>query len=66
MATFSDLFTRLDPDRRVRGKQFERICRWLLPVTTDATKNAVSARDNTLLEVGVEVLKRQLAETRLA
>ncbi len=27
--TFADLFARLDSDPRVRGKQFERICKWL-------------------------------------
>ncbi|WP_225332005.1 restriction endonuclease [Mycobacterium intracellulare] len=35
MATFSDLFTRLDPDPRVRGKQFEQVCKWFL--TNDPT-----------------------------
>jgi superfamily II DNA or RNA helicase len=30
VATFSDLFARLDPDPRVRGKQFERVCQWFL------------------------------------
>ena len=35
MATFSDLFARLDPDPRVRGKQFERVCKWFL--TNDPT-----------------------------
>jgi hypothetical protein len=30
VATFSDLFARLDPDRRVRGKQFEHVCKWFL------------------------------------
>ena len=30
MATFSDLFARLDPDPRVRGKQFEHVCKWFL------------------------------------
>jgi predicted helicase len=30
VATFSELFTRLDPDPRVRGKQFEHICQWFL------------------------------------
>ncbi|CPR10900.1 helicase-associated [Mycobacterium bohemicum DSM 44277] len=30
MATFSDLFARLDPDARVRGKQFEHVCKWFL------------------------------------
>ena len=30
MGGFSDLFARLDPDPRVRGKQFERICKWYL------------------------------------
>ncbi len=30
VATFSDLFARLDSDPRVRGKQFERICQWFL------------------------------------
>jgi predicted helicase len=35
MATFSDLFARLDPDPRVRGKQFEHVCQWWL--TNDPT-----------------------------
>ena len=35
MATFSDLFARLDPDPRVRGKQFEHVCKWFL--TNDPT-----------------------------
>ena len=30
MATFSDLFARFDPHPRVRGKQFEHICKWFL------------------------------------
>ena len=30
MATFSDLFSRLDPDPRLRGKQFEHVCKWFL------------------------------------
>ena len=30
MGAFSDLFARLDPDPRVRGKQFEHICKWFL------------------------------------
>ena len=30
MATFSDLFARLDPDPRVRGKKFEHVCKWFL------------------------------------
>ena len=30
MATFSDLFASLDPDPRVRGKQFEHVCQWFL------------------------------------
>ena len=35
MATFSDLFARLDPDPRVRGTQFEHVCKWFL--TNDPT-----------------------------
>jgi predicted helicase len=30
VATFAELFERLDPDANVRGKQFERICKWYL------------------------------------
>jgi predicted helicase len=30
MAAFSDLFARLDPDPRVRGRQFEHVCKWFL------------------------------------
>ena len=30
MTTFSELFEQLDPDENVRGKQFERICKWYL------------------------------------
>ncbi len=30
MGAFSDLFARLDPDPRVRGKQFEHVCKWFL------------------------------------
>lgn len=30
MATFSELFAQLDPDKNVKGKQFERICKWYL------------------------------------
>jgi superfamily II DNA or RNA helicase len=30
VATFSDLFARLDPDPRLRGKQFEHVCKWFL------------------------------------
>jgi superfamily II DNA or RNA helicase len=35
VATFSDLFARLDPDPRLRGKQFEHVCQWFL--TNDPT-----------------------------
>jgi superfamily II DNA or RNA helicase len=35
VATFSELFARLDPDPRVRGKQFEHVCKWFL--TNDPT-----------------------------
>lgn len=35
VATFSDLFDRLHPDPRVRGKQFEHVCKWFL--TNDPT-----------------------------
>jgi superfamily II DNA or RNA helicase len=35
VATFSDLFARLDPDPRVRGEQFEHVCKWFL--TNDPT-----------------------------
>jgi predicted helicase len=30
VATFSDLFAQLDADPRVRGKQFEHVCKWFL------------------------------------
>ena len=30
MAIFNDLFARLDPDARVRGRQFEHVCQWFL------------------------------------
>jgi superfamily II DNA or RNA helicase len=30
MATFSDMFVRFDPDLRVRGRQFEHVCKWFL------------------------------------
>jgi predicted helicase len=30
VGTFNDLFARLDPDPRVRGKQFEHVCKWFL------------------------------------
>ena len=30
MGAFSELFARLDPDPRVRGKQFEHVCKWFL------------------------------------
>ncbi len=30
MGSFSYLFARLDPDPRVRGKQFEHVCKWFL------------------------------------
>jgi predicted helicase len=30
VGTFSDLFSRLDADDRVKGKQFEHICKWFL------------------------------------
>ncbi len=30
MGAFNDLFARLDPDPRVRGKQFEHVCKWFL------------------------------------
>jgi predicted helicase len=30
VGTFSELFSRLDADDRVKGKQFEHICKWFL------------------------------------
>jgi predicted helicase len=30
VSTFSELFARLDPDPKVRGKQFEHVCKWFL------------------------------------
>jgi predicted helicase len=30
VATFTELFGQLDPDDNIRGKQFERICKWYL------------------------------------
>jgi superfamily II DNA or RNA helicase len=30
VGSFSDLFARLDPDPRLRGKQFEHVCKWFL------------------------------------
>ena len=30
MTTFTELFEQLDPDDNIRGKQFERICKWYL------------------------------------
>ena len=30
MGTFTELFDQLDPDDNVRGKPFERICKWYL------------------------------------
>jgi predicted helicase len=30
VGAFNDLFARLDPDPRVRGKQFEHVCKWFL------------------------------------
>jgi predicted helicase len=30
VAAFSDLFARLDRDPRVRGRQFEHVCKWFL------------------------------------
>jgi hypothetical protein len=35
VGAFSDLFARLDPDPRVRGTQFEHVCKWFL--TNDPT-----------------------------
>ena len=28
MGAFADLFNQLDADDRIKGKQFERICKW--------------------------------------
>src|SRR5579884_786843 len=30
MAAFTELFEQLDPDDNIRGKQFERVCKWYL------------------------------------
>jgi hypothetical protein len=30
MATLSELLSKLDPKEQVRGRQFERICKWYL------------------------------------
>ena len=38
VGTFDDLLSRLDADDRVRGKQFEHVCKWYLqtdPVYVD-------------------------------
>ena len=42
MGGFSDLFARLDPDSRVRGKQFEHVCKWFL--TNDPEYTALLRR----------------------
>jgi predicted helicase len=42
VATFSDLFARLDPDPRVRGKQFELVSKWFL--TNDPTYKSTLRR----------------------
>jgi hypothetical protein len=39
VAIFSDLLARLDPDPRVRGAQFERICQWFLNQRADIQKH---------------------------
>ena len=46
MATFNDLLARLDPDPdpRVRGKQFEHVCKWFL--TNDPTYKNMVAEDH--------------------
>jgi predicted helicase len=30
VATFDDLFARFDSDPRIRGRQFEYVCKWFL------------------------------------
>jgi hypothetical protein len=30
MGAFTDLFDKLDADHRVKGRQFEHICKWFL------------------------------------
>jgi hypothetical protein len=35
VGAFNDVFARLDPDSRVRGEQFEHVCKWFL--TNDPT-----------------------------
>jgi hypothetical protein len=30
VGTFADLFSQLDADDRIKGKQFENICEWFL------------------------------------
>jgi len=42
VGSFSDLFARLDPDPRVRGKQFEHVCKWFL--TNDPTYKSTLLR----------------------
>ncbi|MCU1701342.1 MAG: putative helicase [Mycobacterium sp.] len=42
MGDFLELFTRLDPDPRVRGKQFEHVCKWFL--TNDPTYRSTLRR----------------------
>jgi superfamily II DNA or RNA helicase len=42
VGAFSDLFARLDPDPRVRGRQFEHVCKWFL--TNDPTYKSTLRR----------------------
>lgn len=42
--TFSDLFARLDPDPRVRGKQFEHVCKWFLTIDQEFVESMLYFR----------------------
>jgi predicted helicase len=42
VGAFNDLFARLDPDPRVRGEQFEHVCKWFL--TNDPTYKSTLRR----------------------
>ena len=44
MATFSDLFARLDPDPRLRGKQFAMAAVAEAPLLTDAQIAVISSQ----------------------
>jgi hypothetical protein len=63
VGAFSELFARLDPDPRLRGKQFEHVCKWFL--TNDPTYKKTLRRGFTTLHHDGRRMCRRLHDSDL-